>query len=613
MIKGKIVQKDISEKLACLRNEMTYHGIGCMIMPHTDEFGSEYLPAHAEHLMWITGFTGSSGAAAILKDKAMVMTDGRYTIQIKNEVDESLFELCDMTTITIGDWLDLNCAPETVVGYDPRLYTKKQIESIRDKTRNKNLKFKALEYNLISKIWTDQPAPAISLVEIFPDEIAGLTSLEKRQRIASDLKHENIDSCVITVPDSICWLLNIRGSDIDFNPLVLSYLILNQDSSVDWFINEKKIPESVQNFLGPDIRIHPFENFGTSITHLKGVVQYDDSRSSIWVYNLLIQAGVTIVIGKDPCIMPKACKTITEQLSIKQAHIRDGVALTRFLFWLEAQDLENGHVTELSVEEKLEEFRRSHATYRGPSFSTIAGWADHAAIVHYRATASSNKVIKGNGLLLLDSGGQYEYGTTDVTRTIVVGNINDEIKDRFTRVLKSHIAVANARFSPETLGSELDHLARYPLIEHGLNFAHGTGHGVGCFLSVHEESTGISPRSQSSFRPGMLVSNEPGYYLEGSFGIRHENLILCQEDTINGQYYFQTITCVPFDLRGIDWKLMTDTEKEWLDGYHQYVLDTLTPFLDEIELQWLRSVLFFKNSDNLIEGTEKEPDKDLRN
>lgn len=584
----------ITDKLALLRQEMANNHIDCLIIPHTDEFGSEYLPPHAEHLQWITGFSGSSGAAAILKDSAMAMTDGRYKIQMKNQVDESLFELCDMGNLHLGDWLAFNCAPKSVVGYDPQLYTKKQIELLQDKTENKHLVFKALNYNFVAKNWTDKPAAPVGIVELFPDAIAGATSLQKRQKIAAQLAADKIDACVITVSDSICWLLNVRGSDIEYNPLVLSYAILNQDATVDWYVNEQKIPSSVRVALGGDIRIHPFENFADALRGLQGVIQYDDARSSIWVYNLLVAADLDVVAGKDPCIMPKACKTPEEQLSMKQVHIRDGVALTRFLFWLEAQDLNDGHVTELLVEEKLEEFRRANRTYRGPSFSTIAGWADHGAIVHYRATPESNKVISGNNFLLLDSGGQYEYGTTDITRTIVVGNVTPEMKDRYTRVLKGHIALASARFAPETLGSALDNLARQPLIDEGLNFTHGTGHGVGCFLSVHEESTSISPRSQASFRPGMLVSNEPGYYLEGGFGIRHENLILCQEDEDTGDYYFETISCVPFDLRGIDWTLITEAEKEWLETYHHHVLDTLAPFLDDIELQWLEHTLFPK-------------------
>ena len=580
------------DKLAALRQQMQTEAIDGLIIPHTDEFGSEYLRPSTEQFMWITDFTGSSGSAVVLKDMAMAMTDSRYTIQIKEQVDETQFELCDMAETSIGAWITENCDEGAVIGYDPKLYKKKQFDALAEKLAGKNITLKPIIDNPVDKIWSDKPAEKIGIAELFPDEIAGATSAEKRQRIADFLKDEKINSCVISLSDSICWLLNIRGSDIDFNPLVLSYAILHEDATLDWYVDERKIPTEVKDALGNSIRIHAFEDFAKGIASLKGHVQYDDARSSVWIYNLLVAAGVDIVMGKDPCIMPKACKTPEEQLSIKQAHIRDGVALTRFLFWLEAQDLSDGHVTELVVEEKLEEFRRANRTYRGPSFSTIAGWAEHGAIVHYRATPESNKVIKGNNLLLLDSGAQYEYGTTDITRTIVVGDITEEMKDRFTRVMKGHIALARARFKPETTGAALDNLARQPLIDEGLNFGHGTGHGVGCFMCVHEESTGISPRSQVPFRPGMLVSNEPGYYIEGHFGIRHENLILCQEDNESGDYYFETISCVPFDLRGIDWDLITEDEKEWLENYHRHVFETLTPFLDDIELQWLEHTLF---------------------
>jgi Xaa-Pro aminopeptidase len=460
---------------------------------------------------------------------------------------------------------------------------------------------KPLPYNVIDKIWTDRPASPVGVVETFPDQVAGATSFEKRSRIAAQLVEEKIDSCVITLSDSICWLMNIRGNDIDFNPLVLSYAVLHKDASVDWFVNEQKVPSSVRAALGDDIRLHPFENFADFLKGIKGAVQYDDARSSMWVYQLL--SGAEIVMGKDPCIMPKACKTAAEQLSLKQAHIRDGVAITRFLFWFEAQDLSAGQITELVIEEKLEEFRRANRTYRGQSFSTIAGWAEHGAIIHYRATPESNKVLTGNSFLLLDSGAQYEYGTTDITRTIVAGEVTPEMKDRYTRVLKGHIALARARFSPETDGAALDALARQYLVEVGLNFAHGTGHGVGCFMCVHEEASSISPRGKSPFKPGMLVSNEPGYYLEGGYGIRHENLILCQEDEATGEYYFETVTVAPFDLRGIDWDLITDEEKQWLDDYHRNVFDTLSPFLDELELQWLEATLFPKEK---VEPTEEE-------
>ena len=578
-------------------------GLNGILVPHTDEFGSEYPRAHDENLKWISGFTGSAGSAIVLENTAIAMTDSRYTIQIKEQVDTTLFQLGNSAEITPADWLLSNAVKPSVIGYDPKLYHKRQVDALIQKLDGSGITLKPLGLNLFAKIWFDRPAESIGEVELFPDEVAGATSAQKRRKIADWMSSDKIDTCVLTVADSICWLLNIRGRDAEYSPLVMSYALLHKDGTLDWYVDERKVTDEVRGALGEQVRIHAFDGFADSLRALKGVVQYDDARSSMWVYNMLGEGEAKIIFGKDPCVMPKACKTDAEQLSLKQAHIRDGVALTRLMFWLEAQDTSLGHVTELLVEEKLEEFRRAHRTYRGPGFSTIAGWAEHGAIVHYRATPETNKVITNNNFLLLDSGGQYEYGTTDITRTIVVGEVTPGMKEKFTRVLKAYFAIANARFAPETTGAALDNLGRQPLIDEGMNFGHGTGHGVGCFLCVHEESTGISPRVQATFRPGMLVSNEPGYYLEGQFGIRHENLLLCQEDEASGDYYFETVSVAPFDKRGIDWDLMTEAEIQALEDYHRFVLETLSPFLDDIELQWLQNTLF---PEEKHEPTEEE-------
>lgn len=593
---------DIKNRLSALRAELKKQSVDGFIIPHTDEFGSEYLADNTECLAWITGFDGSSGTAVVLQDKAMAMTDGRYVIQIKRQVDAELFEIRDMKDTKTGEWIAENAVKGAIIGYDPKLHTSQQIKAIEEATEKGGIKLHPLTDNPVYKIWTDRPSPPQGIAEIFPDDIAGATSAEKRNRLSAGLKAEKISAVVMTLPDSICWLLNIRGSDVDYNPLVLSYAVLHDDARLDWYVEEQKIPEEVKLALGEDVKICNFESFESGLSSLKGLVQYDDQRSSVWIYNILKGAGIETVAGKDPCIMPKACKTAAEQLAIRQAHIRDGLAFVRFMLWFEQQDLSKGHVTELVVEEKLEEFRKANRTYRGPSFNTIAGWNANGAIIHYRATPETNQVITGNGFLLIDSGGQYEYGTTDITRVFVVGDVTPEMKDRYTRVLKGHIALATAKFTPETDGIALDNLARQPLIDEGLNFAHGTGHGVGCFLCVHEEASSISPRGTSPFRPGMLVSNEPGYYKEGEYGIRHENLILCQEDE-DGNYYFDTVTVVPFDTRAIDWDLMTDTEKEWLANYHRHVFEILEPFLDEVELPWLADLLL---PPKLVEENEEE-------
>ncbi len=582
----------IKARVSSLRQELQSLGIDGYIIPNTDEFASEYPPEHEKRLEWITGFTGSSGIALVLIDKAVVMTDGRYTLQLKNQVDGSIFQLADMIETPMSEWIANHVHMKSVIGFDPKLFTKKDIDTYQKILEEKSIGLKPIDNNLIDEIWTDKPQPVTGQVEIFPDEIAGKSTLEKRKNIAHSLVEEKYDYFILTLSDSICWLLNIRGKDIPYNPVVLSYAVISQTGSVDWFVNPDKLDKNVIEHLGQDVRIHDFNVFSDFLRNLRGAVAIDDAKSSYWILSNLQHENVSVHFMKDPCILPKACKTEEEQLEIRQAHIRDGLAVTRLLFWLEAQDLSKGHVSELSIEEKLEDLRKSNRTYRGPSFSTIAGWADHGAIIHYRATPETNKIISGDGFLLLDSGGQYEYGTTDITRTIVIGTPTDEMKDKFTRVLKGHIALARARFSRDTQGFELDKLARQPLLDIGSNYAHGTGHGVGCFLNVHEEASSISPRGKSVFKPGMLISNEPGYYEEGHFGIRHENLILCQEGEGEDDLYFDTVTCVPFDTRGINWELLDETEIEWLNNYHRFVFDTLAPFLDEIELPWLQNTLF---------------------
>lgn len=581
-----------SQKLSDLRTQIRAAGLAGYIIPHTDEYLSEYLPPSAERLAWVTGFTGSSGHAVVMLDQAVVMTDGRYTIQIHKQVDKALYQIEDMMLVHIGDWIKAHAKTGEAIGYDSRLHTKKQIEDILAKLDGTGIKLAPVNENLLDKIWTDRPSEPQGQVEMFPDEVAGQSSDEKRRIIAERCRADKIASVVITASDSICWLLNVRGADIPYNPLVLSNLILYAaDGSVDWFVDPQKIGDDVRGAFGTDIRFFAPDQFTAQLSKLDGVVQCDPQRSPLSVFQILQAAGRTIEDGKDPCILPKACKTEAEQLAIRRAHIRDGVAFIRFLFWLETQDFRDGQITEITIEEKLEEFRRADVTYRGPSFHTISGWADHGAIIHYAATSETNATITNNSFLLLDSGAQYEYGTTDITRTLVIGNVSAEMKDRYTRVLKGHIALARARFSAGTDGATLDLLARQYLKEAGLDFAHGTGHGVGCFLCVHEEAASISPRGKEPVSAGMLISNEPGFYAEGSYGIRHENLILCQEDPATGELYFDTVTLVPFDLRGIDWGMITDTEYAWLKAYHDHIFEILRPFLDELELRFLESML----------------------
>lgn len=580
------------ERLERLRGAMTRMGLDGFIVPHTDENLSEYLPADAERLAWLTGFTGSAGNAVALKDKAVVMTHGIYTLQIRKQVDQSVFEIGDMPQTSVGQWLSENAAAGSVIGYDPKLHTRSQIEAVEAAVKTMNVTLKAVDKNPLDDSWTDRPDKIFGAVELFPDKIAGLSSLEKRKAIAVSLQAEKIAAAVITMTDSVCWLLNVRGSDIPYNPLVLSNIILYADGSVDWFVDAVKVDAQVRQALGADVRIKSPQEFETSLAALTGTVMVDPQRSPMQAEILLKKAGCETVDGKDPCVRPKSIKTLTEQRAIKLAHVRDGVALCRFLYWLDCQDFARDPKTEIDLSDKLEEFRKASDAYRGPSFATISGWASNGAIIHYKATPESNQAITGNNLYLLDSGGQYEYGTTDVTRTIVIGEIPHQTKDHFTRVLKGHIALAQAVFDDTVDGAALDALTRAPLKDVGMDYAHGTGHGVGCFLAVHEEAPSISPRGAgATYQAGMLLSNEPGYYRENHYGIRHENLILCQEQD-DGKLYWETITLAPFDLRGVLWDDLDESEIAWLKDYHRKIHATLAPYLASEELDWLHDACF---------------------
>lgn len=582
-----------AEKLGLLRDQLRLNGVNGFLVPHADEFQSEYLPPSAERLAYLTGFTGSAGAAIVMENKAVAMSDGRYAIQILRQVDAAFFEIVDSTQVSLADWLFLNAARGQVIGYDPRLHTAKQIEELLGKISLKGILLKALPHNPIDAIWTERPHLPMAEAEIFPDTIAGLTSLEKRERVSEAVLASGARSALLTLPDSIAWLLNVRGHDVDHNPLVLSNAILHAEtSSVDWFVDERKIPDLVRGHLGERVAILPPEQIEHRLGELEGPVLVDFARSSVWHIDTLKAAGVQVLSGKDPCILFKACKTGAEQNAMRSVHIRDGVAMVRFLCWLEAQEFSEGLHTELSLAQKLEDFRRADPYYRDSSFDTICGWAQHGAVIHYRATPESSQIIGTGNLLLLDSGGQYADGTTDVTRTIVIGAVGDEMKDRFTRVLRGHINLARARFPQGTVGAQLDTFAREPLWEVGLDYAHGTGHGVGCYLSVHEEAASISPRGTDVVRTGMILSNEPGYYEEGAYGIRHENLLLCHESgalSSDGRtlLHFETLTLVPFDRRGIEVSLLRLEEKDWLNAYHARVRETLLPYLEQNEQAWL--------------------------
>lgn len=571
---------EYAQKLEKLREILASEGLDGYLVPRTDEYLGEYVPECAERLAWLTGFTGSAGLAIVLRDKAVVMSDGRYTIQLAQQVDGDLYERANSQEVKVEEWLAENAA-DMVIGYDPRLHTPAQIEA-KEKV---DIEMSAAHGNLIDRIWNDRPEAPQAKTTLFSEKYAGASARDKIQTIQNVLEQEGADAVVLTMSDSIAWLLNIRGGDIPYIPVALSYAIVPVKGKVKWFVNEDKITDEVKQALYDYVDFLTEEALeGCLQSYERQNVWLDPKRSSIWFQNILRANGATLILKDDPCILPRACKTEAEQAAMKAAHIRDGVALVKFLRWFETVNDRD----ELTVEKQLEAFRAEALEFKEPSFNTIAGYGANGAIVHYRADDKSNKVIEEGSLLLLDSGGQYEDGTTDITRTLAVGDVSAEMKECNTLVLKGHIAVASARFKKGTTGKDIDALARAPLQEKGLDYGHGTGHGVGCYLSVHEEAANFSPRGEEEVQAGMIISNEPGFYKEGEYGIRIENLVLTQEAD-DGSLYFETITLCPIDRNLIIPERLSAQEKSWLNDYHQRVYNTLSEHLNDEENQWLKA------------------------
>jgi len=585
--------------MTALRALLGKNKIDAFIIPRNDEYLGEYVPAHAERLKWLTGFTGSAGAAVVMNDRAMAITNSLYRIQIRRQVNQDLFEIVDGLAPRMGEWLTENVRDKGVVGYDPRLHTPAEIQMLQGMLDTKGITLRPVEKNLVDMVWKDQPVKPKQLVEIFSEKVAGRRAADKIDDIAADVMRKGGLATLITMPDSIAWLLNIRGTDIPHTPFALSTAIVHKNGMVDWFIDPAKIQPKVYTHLGNRVRVIPPEQMGAALQDLAVAskkeaqpILFDHKNGSVWFKQQIEDKGGLLKDIEDLCLLPKACKTPAEQKAIRAAHLRDGVAETKFLCWLDGE-APKGHLTELSVAEKLEEFRAQQKGFRDTSFDTIAGWKANGAVVHYRATEESDARIKPPGILLLDSGAQYNDGTTDITRTIAIGKPTKEQKKANTLVLKGHIAVASHIFPAGTRGVDIDVLARRPLMQHKMNYAHGTGHGVGIYLSVHEQGGGISPSALRPYKPGMLVSNEPGYYKEGSFGIRIESLVLViddgfMEDGKTRAMKFDTVTLVPIDKRLIDVSLMESDEIQWLNEYHKRVEREIGPHLNAAEKRWLK-------------------------
>ena len=583
----------VAPRLSALRAELTRRGLDGFVVPHSDEYQSEYLPACNERLAWLTSFTGSAGAAVVLKDRAAIFVDGRYTLQVRQQTDAKQFEPRDLTTEGPNAWLEANAAKGSRIGFDPWVFSAASAESLRQSVAKAGATLVSTDGNPIDAVWHDRPAAPSDHAKPHGSDVAGESAESKRTRIAEEVKRQGADAAVISQTDSICWLLNVRGADTPHTPFVLSYAILNADGSADWFVDQRKITPEITKHLGNAVRVRDPKEFTPALDALAGkTVIADPNWTAAAAFVQLEKVGAKIKRAPDPCQLPKACKNAVEVEGARQAHIRDGAALTRFLAWM-AREAPNGHLTEIEAAEALEGYRRQNGALTDLSFDSISGAAPHAALPHYRVTKSSNRKINRDEIYLVDSGGQYPDGTTDVTRTMIVGKPTAEMRDRFTRVLKGHIALATLRFPDGTTGAALDAFARKPLWDAGLDYDHGTGHGVGSYLSVHEGPQNISKKPiLQPLKPGMICSNEPGFYKEGKYGIRIENLIVVTEprpvpDGERPMMEFETITLAPIDLNLVEVKLLTDEERVWLNQYHRRVREKLSSQVDDETRTWL--------------------------
>ncbi len=575
-------------RLAALRAELLAQGLQGFIVPRADEHLGEYVPAAAERLAWLTGFTGSAGLAAVLADRAAVFTDGRYVLQIRAQTDPALWECRHITEEPPPAWLAQHAPAGARIGYDPLLISEEALQRFLDA----GLAMLPVARNPVDAVWPDRPAPPFAPAVAQPLAFAGRPSADKRAELAATLREAGQDAAILTDPASLAWLLNIRGADVPFTPFALGFAILRADGNADLFMAPEKLPAATRAWLGNAVALHDRADLPAALAGLAGRrVRVDAATAPVWFAQVLREAGATVLAGADPCLLPKATKNQVEQEGTRAAHRRDAVAVCRFLHWL---DSAAGHATEMDAAAHLLALRAEAPEFRGESFSTISSAGEHGAVIHYRVTPESNRPIKPDELYLVDSGGQYADGTTDITRTAWTGPSTPpaELRDRVTRVLKGHIAIATLVFPQGVAGPHLDAVARLALWRAGLDYDHGTGHGVGSYLSVHEGPVSISRAAKPvPIAAGIILSNEPGYYVPGRYGIRLENLVLVQPadlpDALKPFLRFETLSLAPFDRRLIDRTLLTAEETTWLDTYHARVAAEIGPLLDPATRAWL--------------------------
>jgi Xaa-Pro aminopeptidase len=577
-----------------IRKAMAEQGLDGFLVPHEDEHQNEYLPAANDRLAWATGFTGSAGAAVILKERAAIFVDGRYTLQVRDQVDQQLFEIRDLVDGGVPAYLSEAARPGMTIGYDARLHSPDALARLRTATEKAGARLAPVETNPLDKAWGDlRPAQPAAPVVPHPLEYSGEDSASKRSRVGKALAEQGAAAAVITAPASIAWLFNVRGGDVSRSPLPLAQAILNADGTARLFLDPAKVTADLPAFLGNQVRLERPDDLAAGLAELSGAtVLVDPGASSAWYFETLRGSGARTLAAADPCALPRACKNAVEVEGARRAHRRDGAALTRFLRWL-ATDAQESLPDEVEIVGKLEAFREATGALKDLSFDTIAGAAANGAVVHYRPTRRLNRKSESGSLLLVDSGAQYLDGTTDVTRTVAMGEPSPEMRERFTLVLKGHLALARVRFPVGTTGSALDALARMALWAHGLDYDHGTGHGVGSYLGVHEGPQRIAKQPNSTpLEPGMIVSNEPGYYKTGAYGIRIETLqVVTPAAPIAGgerpMLGFETLTLAPIDRRLVAPDLLSGEERAQLDAYHARVLAEIGPLVEPEVRAWL--------------------------
>jgi len=579
-------------RVAALRGELKRRGLDGFVVPRADRQQNEYLPASEERLAWLTGFTGSAGAAVVLADRAALFADGRYSVQAATEVDGKIFSIEHLVEHPPEQWLEQNLGKGAKLGYDPWLHTSDQVEKLRKAAASAGAELVAVDSNPIDTLWHDRPAPPAGAATLRELKLAGEAAPDKLKRIRVELKKIRADALLVSDPQNVAWAFNIRGADVTHTPLALAFALIPQDGRPSLYIEAAKLNNQVRHAIEEFSDVRVPEDLPPDLGKLNGkVVRLDQASASDALTRLLTDTGGKLQRGTDPIALLKATKNHAEIVGSRAAHKRDGVAMARFLAWFD-KEAPSGKLTEIDAVAALESFRRDTGALKDISFPTIAGAGPNGAIVHYRVTRASNRRIGTNELFLIDSGAQYEDGTTDITRTVIVGEPSEEIRDRFTRVLKGHIAIATAVFPENTSGAQLDPLARTALWQAGLDFDHGTGHGVGSYLSVHEGPARISKLGTVALRRGMILSNEPGYYKTAAYGIRIENLVLViaapepvgAEKPLNA---FETLTLAPIDRRLIETRMLTTKERIWLDSYHARVHEVIGPLVDKPTRTWL--------------------------